>query len=323
MTQDTKTEGGNGFSGRLRDILTLAPDWVDEGQGHYVKKRRLRPAVKTFCWVGALGLLAAAGVGLFMRGASEPEPSLSSQQAEAPSLAPVRQEGPKALALPPLPPAQDETVAYTSVRETAGRGTTPPAGEGAKPLLFVPKDVTLPGDEAVLPDEGTLPLRPSGQGASGTQSRLRIGPNPRPGKNVPSWQRPYWIRVSKGDYTLSLYRGQDVVKTYSVAIGENPGNKRFIGDHRTPTGDFRVVSIEDASRWKHDFGDGTGKIAGAYGPWFIRLDAGGWKGIGIHGTHDPDSRGTMATEGCIRLSNEEISELRRYAYRSMRVVIEE
>ena len=63
-------------------------------------------------------------------------------------------------------------------------------------------------------------------------------------------------------------------------------------------------------------------IKGAYGPWFIRL-ATGWKGIGIHGTHDPDSRGSMATEGCIRMSNEEVQELRRYAYRNMRVIIEE
>ena len=63
-------------------------------------------------------------------------------------------------------------------------------------------------------------------------------------------------------------------------------------------------------------------IKGAYSPWFIRLDT-GWKGIGIHGTHDPDSRGSMATEGCIRMSNEKIQELRRYAYRNMRVIIEE
>ena len=96
-----------------------------------------------------------------------------------------------------------------------------------------------------------------------------------------------------------------------------------VGDHRTPTGKFKIVSIEPSSTWKHDFGDGKGKISGAYGPWFIRLDAKGWKGIGIHGTHDPDSRGTMATEGCIRLSNEDISELKQYAYRNMPVIIRE
>ena len=49
----------------------------------------------------------------------------------------------------------------------------------------------------------------------------------------------------------------------------------------------------------------------------------GWKGIGIHGTHDPDSRGTNATEGCIRLSNEDIDELKQYAYKNMPVIIRE
>ena len=113
-----------------------------------------------------------------------------------------------------------------------------------------------------------------------------------------------------------------MVKAYSVAVGKNPGNKRFIGDHRTPVGDFRVQSVENSEQWKHDFRDGQGMIDGAYGPWFIRL-ATGWKGIGIHGTHDPDSRGTMATEGCIRMSNDEVEELRRYARKDMKVVIEE
>ncbi|MBQ7154408.1 MAG: L,D-transpeptidase [Synergistaceae bacterium] len=133
----------------------------------------------------------------------------------------------------------------------------------------------------------------------------------------------YSIRISKGDYTLTLYRGDEVVKTYPIAVGKNPGDKQRTGDHRTPVGDFKIVSIENASKWSHDFRDGKGKIAGAYGPWFLRLDANGWKGIGIHGTHDPDSRGTMATEGCIRLSNEDIAELKQYAYRNMPVVIRE
>jgi lipoprotein-anchoring transpeptidase ErfK/SrfK len=36
-----------------------------------------------------------------------------------------------------------------------------------------------------------------------------------------------------------------------------------------------------------------------------------WTGIGIHGTHNPASIGTLATEGCIRLKNEDLQELRR------------
>ena len=133
----------------------------------------------------------------------------------------------------------------------------------------------------------------------------------------------YRIDVNKSTYTLTLYQGDEIVKEYPIAIGRNPGDKQRRGDHRTPVGNFKIVSIESSSSWSHDFRDGKGKIKGAYGPWFLRLDAKGWKGIGIHGTHDPDSRGTMATEGCIRLSNEDIAELRQYAYRNMPVTIRE
>ncbi|MBQ6112894.1 MAG: L,D-transpeptidase, partial [Synergistaceae bacterium] len=133
----------------------------------------------------------------------------------------------------------------------------------------------------------------------------------------------YRIDVNKSTYTLTLYQGDELIKEYPIAIGRNPGDKQRRGDHRTPVGNFKIVSIESSSSWSHDFRDGKGKIKGAYGPWFLRLDAKGWKGIGIHGTHDPDSRGTMATEGCIRLSNEDIAELRQYAYRNMPVTIRE
>ena len=154
-----------------------------------------------------------------------------------------------------------------------------------------------------------------------------IAPSETPKPEAPAMPKitagKYSVDVNKSTYTLTLYRDGEVVKEYPIAIGKNPGDKQRIGDHRTPTGNFKVVSIENASGWSHDFRDGKGKIKGAYGPWFLRLDAKGWKGIGIHGTHDPDSRGTMATEGCIRLSNEDIAELKQYAYKNMPVTIRE
>ena len=50
-------------------------------------------------------------------------------------------------------------------------------------------------------------------------------------------------------------------------------------------------------------------IKNAYGPWFIRLKT-PWSGIGIHRTHDPASIGSNATEGCIRLRNENLHTLK-------------
>lgn len=183
------------------------------------------------------------------------------------------------------------TVPEPAPSELLGPAETPEGGED----IMGPEDE---GPEDLVPEREPLPV-------------------PEPGS-----ARDYWIRISKGDYTLSLYRGDELVRTYSVAVGKNPGNKRRAGDHRTPVGTFRVRSVENSSAWKHDFRDGRGVIAGAYGPWFIRL-ATGWKGIGIHGTHAPESRGTMATEGCIRMSNEEVRELKPFVFRNMKVVIEE
>ncbi|MDR2179268.1 MAG: L,D-transpeptidase [Synergistaceae bacterium] len=132
----------------------------------------------------------------------------------------------------------------------------------------------------------------------------------------------YWIRIDKGDYRLYLYRGGEMEKAYEVGVGKNPGNKERAGDNKTPNGTFTVQSIEDSSRWTHDFRDGKGVIRGAYGPWFIRLRT-GWRGIGIHGTHDPDSRGSMVSEGCIRMLNDELEEIKKVAFKDMKVVIEE
>jgi hypothetical protein len=128
----------------------------------------------------------------------------------------------------------------------------------------------------------------------------------------------YNISIKKQEFKLYLFQGTNIVKIYPIATGKNPGDKVRGGDFRTPLGKFYIKQIQDSSSWEHDFHDGKGSIKGAYGPWFLRLYTGsdrtksgkGWKGIGIHGTHDPSSIGTMASEGCIRMNNEDVSELK-------------
>ena len=134
---------------------------------------------------------------------------------------------------------------------------------------------------------------------------------------------PDHIVVSKQTQTLTLY-GDDgsVIVSYPVATGKNPGNKRRKGDMKTPEGEFIITQIQRATHWTHDFGDGNGTIDGCYGNWFIRLDTRPHTGIGIHGTHDPESIGTRATEGCIRLRNEDLDALHAYVKVGMKVTIE-
>lgn len=132
----------------------------------------------------------------------------------------------------------------------------------------------------------------------------------------------YSILIDKSDYRLYLIRDGKTEKEYPVAVGKNPGQKQRAGDMTTPTGNFTIEAIKNASWWTHDFKDGKGEIEGAYGPWFLALKT-GWKGIGIHGTHNPSSIGTRATEGCIRMHNRDIEELKGKVRIGTRVTIQE
>ena len=131
-----------------------------------------------------------------------------------------------------------------------------------------------------------------------------------------------FIIIDKQDMTLRVYdfKGNLDMK-FPIACGKNMGSKKEKGDMCTPEGIFHISGIEDASGWKHDFNDGKGEIDSAYGPWFIRLDIPGHKGIGIHGTHLPESIGCRTTEGCIRLNNNDLVKLKKKAHVGMTVVI--
>ncbi len=132
-----------------------------------------------------------------------------------------------------------------------------------------------------------------------------------------------YIVISKESMTLNLYDTDGgLIFSFPVAVGKKPGNKKEVGDMKTPEGEFTVSMIQDSSSWKHDFDDGKGEIAGCYGNWFIRLKTPPHTGIGIHGTHDPNSIGTRATEGCIRLHNADLDKLKPLVKVGMKVTIE-
>ena len=134
--------------------------------------------------------------------------------------------------------------------------------------------------------------------------------------------QPSHIVISKQTMTLRLYdKSGKVIYNFPVAVGKNYGNKQKSGDKKTPEGEFEIESIQPASHWTHDFGDGKGIIEHAYGDWFIRLKTPPHKGIGIHGTHAPESIGTRATEGCIRLNNENLNILKELVKVGMKVTI--
>ena len=120
-----------------------------------------------------------------------------------------------------------------------------------------------------------------------------------------------FIVIDKQAFKLTLVdeTGQPV-KEYGISCAVNYGPKKVRGDHKTPEGTFKINELLNAKGLSHDFKDGKGPVKDAYGPWFLRLDVPGFRDIGIHGTPFPESIGTRATEGCIRLSNEDILDLK-------------
>ena len=131
-----------------------------------------------------------------------------------------------------------------------------------------------------------------------------------------------YIVISKKDLTLQVIDASgNVERTYPVAVSRFYGPKERRGDNKTPEGTFTINEILNARGLTHDFHDGKGPVKGAYGPWFLRLSVPGFRDIGIHGTHLPNSIGTRATEGCIRLRNEDIEAVKQRVRLGMTVII--
>jgi len=115
------------------------------------------------------------------------------------------------------------------------------------------------------------------------------------------------IIVDKHKNLLFLYKKGDLSRIYQVSTGKKP--------EYTPEGKFSVVnkfSIPDqpgekllGPRWL-----GIG-VPDEYDLRSEKPDSRSPKGIkyGIHGTNEPESIGTYASGGCIRLSNEDIVEI--------------
>lgn len=132
-----------------------------------------------------------------------------------------------------------------------------------------------------------------------------------------------YIVVDKQNLRLYVVENSDTIFRSNISAGMYLGNKQRKGDHKTPEGTFTISMIQNSSKWKHDFHDGKGAVKGAYGPWFFRLKMPKWTNIGIHGTCFPESIGKRASEGCIRLRNEDLTELRPLVKVGMKVIIME
>lgn len=203
--------------------------------------------------------------------------------------------------------------AYTSLSPSNEEPTAPAPAISSAPA---PADTS-----AQVPPAAAAPVEP----ASAAEEKPPAEPPSQPAKKTPAGTS---ILIKKSEFRLYLLADGDVVNSWPIALGKNEGQKRVSGDMKTPNGSFPIDEVLDSSYWTHDFHDGKSEIEGAYGPYFISLDTsalsgGAWDGIGIHGTHDPASIGTHASEGCIRMHNNDLLTLKNQISVGTQVTIEE
>ena len=133
----------------------------------------------------------------------------------------------------------------------------------------------------------------------------------------------YFIVADKQSMHVALFdRYGNLVKSYPMAAARNFGTKHRRGDCRTPEGFFYAQGIYDSTDWLYTDDNGhTSPTKGVYGPRFIRVKADVTSAVGIHGTGSPGSVGRRVSHGCMRLSNESILDLVKYAKTGMPIIV--
>lgn len=138
-----------------------------------------------------------------------------------------------------------------------------------------------------------------------------------------TYDHKYFIVVDKSRMKVILFdKYGKVVKEYGMACARRYGTKHKKGDCRTPEGFFTIEKIYNSTDWFYtdDYGY-TSPQKGVYGPRFMRLKTNITRNVGIHGTCSPWSIGWRCSHGCIRLHNDSILDLEKYAEADMPVMV--
>lgn len=117
---------------------------------------------------------------------------------------------------------------------------------------------------------------------------------------------PSYLTLDRGSYTLRLWKDLKLVKTYTVAVGQE--------GLETPEGLYAIQEKEENPTWNVPESDWAGSLAGqSIPPGPSNPIKARWMGIfegaGIHGTEETSSLGTAASHGCVRMAIPDVEEL--------------
>ncbi|WP_213818170.1 L,D-transpeptidase family protein [Garciella nitratireducens] len=136
--------------------------------------------------------------------------------------------------------------------------------------------------EAVISYQKAAGLLVDGVVGPDTWNAIGISP-----KYLEYFDSVYFIEIDLEQKSLALKERGTIISTYSVAVGkpETP----------TPTGFWKIIQK-------------SLNPGGPFGARWMRMSI-PWGGYGIHGTDQPESIGTAASHGCVRMYNEDVIKL--------------
>ena len=148
-------------------------------------------------------------------------------------------------------------------------------------------------------------------GTSPGLSGAPLPPGGTAGGSLPTANR---VLVRKSERRMYLLRGDEVLRSYRVALGLNPvGHKEREGDFRTPEGNYRLVKRNPRSDFFMSM-----KVSYPNDADVARARRNGWAAGGsimIHGLPNEPRKGLDYystrdwTDGCIAISNADMLEV--------------
>lgn len=166
-----------------------------------------------------------------------------------------------------------------------------------------------------------------------------------------AYEEAYRLLISKSDKQLHVIKGEHTVRSFSIALGKGgKGTKQKLGDNKTPIGVYKITDFKGDSKFHYFMQIDYPNLLDA---WYgyknaiisaeeFKKIAFAFKGkrkppqntplggyIGIHGLGETTNERLKIheamnwTEGCIALTNREITLLRQYVSIGTRVTIQE
>ncbi|MAJ28456.1 hypothetical protein CBD41_03460 [bacterium TMED181] len=139
-----------------------------------------------------------------------------------------------------------------------------------------------------------------------------------PGQKLKILNGSIRVDVDKSDFRLDVYLDDRWLMGFPVGHGRL--------EKRTPPGEFIVGVRQKEPMWQPRDGRPPiphGVEGNPLGERWIGFKDGAHFGLGIHGTDEPESIGSLCSEGCIRLRNEDVISLYPWVRSGTRVFIQE